>query len=166
MSKDELVILSNVRLHAVRICFKPYREWQESINAAGPNTPNDCDVRKVGDQYPSMNTEEIREDLILLNFPNGGGSFNNALNWAQSQRLQSTVPQEVFAIGEQYPGLHEELEQDLMFVSSTKICSAFGERFACCIRWNGSGRLTCLNSLGYFDTSHDWFAFRDPVQRI
>jgi hypothetical protein len=147
------------RLHTVRIRFKPDREWQESINAAGPNTPSDYSVRKVGDQYPATGTEEIEEDLILLNFPNGDG-FDKALAWAKSQHLENTVPREVFAIGEQHPKLHSELRQNPMYVAATKECSFGGDRRACCVWWGDSRRKAGLGWVRYLGRSLAWFAFR------
>jgi hypothetical protein len=146
-------------LHTVHIRFKPDREWQESINAAGPNTPNDYNVRKVGDQYPPTGTEEIEEDLILLNFENGDG-FDAALAWAKSKQLENTVPREVFAIGEQHPKLHEELGQNPMYVAATKECTFVGYCNTCYVWWRGSKRKVGLFWVENFDNSHIWFAFR------
>jgi len=148
------------RLHTVRISFKPDREWQEAINAAGPNTPSDYNVRKVGDQYPPTGTEEIEEDLILLNFPKGDGFFDRALAWAASKQLQNTVPREVFAIGEQHPKLYEKLGQNSMYVAATKECTFGGDRCACYVWWNDSKRGANLRWVGNFGSSRDWFAFR------
>lgn len=147
------------RLYTVRIRFKPDREWQESITAAGPNTPSDYNVRKVGDQYPPTGTEEIEEDLILLNFPKGDG-FDAALAWAKSKQLENTVPREVFAIGEQHPKLHEELGQNPMYVAATKECTFGGHRLACYVWWYGSERKALMYWVGSFDDSYAWFAFR------
>ncbi len=147
------------RLHIVRIHFKPDYEWQEAVNAAGPNTPSDYNVRKVGDQYPPAGTEEIEEDLILLNFPNGDG-FDAALAWAASKQLEKTVPREVFAIGEQHPKLHEVLGQNPMYVAATKECTFGGFRHACCVWWYGSGREARLPWVKRFAYSRAWFAFR------
>ena len=147
------------RLHTVRIRFKPDREWQEAINAAGHNAPNDYNVRKVGDQYPPTGTEEIEEDLILLNFPNGNG-FDKAIAWAASKQLQNTDPCEVFAIGEQHPKLYEKLRQNSMYVAATKDCTFEGDRSACCVWWSDWGRKAHLYGVEYFDNSDDWFAFR------
>ena len=155
----ELTPPPGARLHTVRIRFKPDREWQESIDAAGPNTPSDYNVRKVGDQYPPTGTEEIEEDLILLNFPNGDG-FDAALAWAKSKQLENTVPREVFVIGEQHPKLHEELGQNLMHVAATKECTFGGNRYACYVWWFDSERKASLLWVLHFDNSCDWFAFR------
>lgn len=150
--------LPGARLHTVRIRFKPDREWQEAINAAGPNTPSDYNVRKVGDQYPPTGTEEIEEDLILLHFPNGDG-FDAARAWTQTKQLEDTVPREVFAIGEQHPKLHEELGQNPMYVAATKECT-FKGRLACYVWWDDSERGANLSWVGSFDNSRVWFAFR------
>jgi len=147
------------RLHTVRIRFKPDREWQEAVNAAGPNTPSDYNVRKVADQYPPSGTEEIEEDLILLNFPKGDG-FDAARAWARSKQLEDTVPREVFAIGEQHPKLHEELGQNPMYVAATKECTFEGDRGACYVWWDDSGRGADLYWVENFGSSYDWFAFR------
>jgi hypothetical protein len=147
------------RLHTVRIRFKPDREWQEAINDAGPNTPSDYNIRKVGDQYLPTGTEEIVEDLILLNFPNGDG-FDAALAWAREKKLENTVPREVFAIGEQHPKLHEELGQNPMYVAATKECSFGGCRIACYVWWYDSKRGAYLDWVGNFVSSGVWFAFR------
>lgn len=147
------------RLHTVRIRFKPDREWQEAINAGGPNTPSNYNVRSVGEQYPPTGTEEIEEDIILINFPNGDG-FDAALAWAKSKQLENTVPREVFAIGEQHPKLHEKLGQNPMYVAATKECSFEGSRYACCVWWYGSEREASLDWVEYFGYSSAWFAFR------
>lgn len=147
------------RLHTVRIRFKPDREWQEAINAAGPNTPSDYNVRKVGDQYPPTGTEEIEEDLILLNFPNGDG-FDAALAWAKSKQLENTVPREVFAIGEQHPKLHIELGQNPMYVAATKECTFEGHRGACYVWWDDLKRGAYLGRVEDFSYGGGWFAFR------
>src|SRR3989344_4561221 len=48
----ELVAPDGGRIHVLRVPVNPTREWQEAINAAGPNTPSNYDVRKVADKYP------------------------------------------------------------------------------------------------------------------
>ena len=147
------------RLHTVRIRYKPDREWQEAINAAGPNTPGDYNVRKVGDQYPPIGTEEIEEDLILLNYPKGDG-FDAALAWAKSHQLENTAPREVFAIGEQHHKLHDVLGQNPMYLAATKECTFEGRRHACCVWWPDSERVAYLLWVRNFVDSSAWFAFR------
>lgn len=37
------------RVHILEVEVEQDREWQSAVNAAGPNTPSDYNVRKVGD---------------------------------------------------------------------------------------------------------------------
>lgn len=149
------------RLHTVRICFKPDRKWIEAIDAAGPNTPKEYNIWRVGEQYPISGTKEIEEDLILLNFPQKG--FCSACVWAESNRLEVTVPREVFAIGEQHPNLHNEIKQDPICVVATRKCIFEGNDNACYVWWRGSERRANLLWTGNFESTGSWFAFRKPA---
>lgn len=148
------------RIHTLRVKVKLDRPWQEAVNAAGPNTPNAYNVRKVGDLYVPTGTEEVLEDLILLNYSQGDGSWDSALAWAQTQGLKNTVPREVFAISEQYPKLHLELGLNPMYVVATIECSFEGYRRACFVWWCGSAREAYLGWFGSFGSSRAWFVFR------
>lgn len=153
---------TGARLHTVRIRLKPDREWQEAVNAGGPNTPSDYNVRKVGDQYPPTRTEEVEEELVMINYPKGDG-YDKAVAWAKTQGLENTVPREVFVIGEQHPNLHIELGQDPMYAVATTECSFEGHRGACYVWWDGSGRGADLDWVGGFDGAGGWFVFRKSV---
>ena len=148
------------RLHTVRVKVKLDRPWKDTVNAAGPNTPDDYNVRKVADLYPPTGADEVEEDLILLNFPQGDGNWDKALVWAQGEGLKNTVPREVFAIGEQHPKLHTELGLNPMYVVATTECTFGGHRIACCVWWDGSLRKAVLHWLGHFRDSSGWFVFR------
>lgn len=149
------------RVHVVHIRVKKNREWQEAINAAGPNTPADYNVRKVGDLYLANETEEIEEDLVLLNFTKGDGSWDKARAWAQGTGLlEDTDPREVFAVVEQYPGLHQELGVNPMYVVATTECTFDGYRQACYVCWRDSDREARLRWVSHFGYLRDWFAFR------
>ena len=158
----DIVAPPGARLHTVHIRFNPKRKWKEALEAGGPNTPSNYDVRKaeVRDQYPPTSTEEIEEDLVLLNYPSGDGNWGKALAWAQSMNLQNTEPREVFAIGEQHPKLDKQLGQNPMYVVATKDCSFVGYRSACGVWWDVSDRRAGLRWVSDFDDSNDWFAFR------
>ncbi|OHA27004.1 MAG: hypothetical protein A3C06_04545 [Candidatus Taylorbacteria bacterium RIFCSPHIGHO2_02_FULL_46_13] len=151
---------SGACIHTVRIRFKPDSGWQEAVNAAGPNTPSEYNIRKVGDQYPPTGTEEIEEDLILLNYPKGDGNWNTVHAWAVTQNLTKTVPREVFALGEQHPKLHEVLGQNPMYAVATTECSFGGGRGACYVWWVGSGRGAGLVWVDNFGDASGWFVFR------
>jgi hypothetical protein len=148
------------RNHVIKVRVNQEREWQEAVNAAGPDTPADYNVRKVGGQYPPAGKGIVEEELILLNFPTGGGDWYKATAWAEAQGLKQTNPRQVFAIGEQHQKLHKQLGQNPMYVVSTADCSFEGRRSACYVWWDGSRRKASLYWVGSFDSANDWFAFR------
>ena len=135
-------------------------EWQSAVNAAGPNTPSDYNVRKVGDQYTPVGKGKVKEKLILLNFPSGGGSWNKAITWAKAENHKQTNPREALAIGEHHPKLHEQLGQNPMYAVATTDCSFGGNRSACYVWWNVSKRMANLAWVEYFDCANAWFVFR------
>lgn len=97
-------------------------EWQEAIDAGCPNTPDYSNARKVSDYYMPIGTGEVQENLVLINYPNGGGSWDRAIAWAEDVGLKRTVPREVFAIGEKYPNLSRELKCNWVCVAATTEC--------------------------------------------
>lgn len=148
------------RIHIVRVKVRLDRPWMEAVKAAGPNTPDNYNVRKVADLYPSSGTGEVEEDLVMLNYPQGDGSWDKALMWAQVANLKNTVPREAFAIGEQHPSLHSTLGVNLMYAVATTECTFGGDRQACCVWWGGSERGAYLGWISLFGSSLDWFVFR------
>lgn len=158
-----ITLPQGARIHIVRVKVKLDRPWQEAVNAAGPNTPDNYNVRKVGDQYPPTGIEEVEEDLVMINYPKGDG-YDKALAWAQTQGLEHTVPREVFAIGEQHPNLHTELGLNPMYAVATTECSFGGGRRACCVWWVVSDRKAHLVWVGYFGSSGGWFVFRKSLK--
>jgi hypothetical protein len=136
------------------------KDWQEAVTAAGPNTPGDYNVRKVGDLYLPTGTGETEGDYILLNYPSGDGSWEKALAWAAKKGLKNTIPREAFAVGEKHPNLHTELKCDSMYAVATTECTFGGSRRACCVWWHGSRREALLRWLGDFDNASVWFFFR------
>jgi len=154
----QLSPLPGGRLHIVRVQVDRSRDWREAINVAGPDTPADSTVCKVGDLYPSA-AAKGEEELILLNFPEGG-SWEKACDWADQSGLVRTHPRQVFATGEHSPNFHRELGLSLMYVVATTECTFEGGRQACYVRWDGLGRETGLGWLEGFGDASDWFAFR------
>jgi hypothetical protein len=147
------------RIHVVRVPVDPAREWQAAINAAGPNTPANYDVRKVGHLYPQQTGAVVEREIILVNFgktiPNG----QYALDWAKPFGLRPENPRGVFAIGEHRPQLNTELGMSYMAVVSLEACSFGGGRRVPFAGWDDSEREACLY---WFDgdwVGRCWFAF-------
>ncbi len=147
------------RIHIVRVPVSPGREWQEAINAAGPNTGKDWSIRKVGDQCPPRKGKAAEREIILVNFGKTIPDTQYALDWAKPFGLRPEPPRGVFAIGEHKPGLNKELGMDYMAVVSPSECSFEGHRHVPCGWWDGSERSV---NLRWFDFEFDgryWFAF-------
>ena len=147
------------RIHIVRVPVQLDREWQEAINAAGPDTPGNYNVLKVGDQYPSKGNGIIEAEIVLMNFGPNGGNWDKAIAWADQYRLKRTNPRHVFAIGEHKPHLHYELGFDYMYAVATEECSFGGRRGACSVWWSRSGRRASLGWIEVCGYSFDWLAF-------
>lgn len=147
------------RIHILRVPVSLDRPWEEAVKAAGLDTPNDYDVWKVGNLYPSVGTGTRKKEFVLLNFGPNGGSKEKADEWARQCGLKSTTPRDAFAIGKEKPNLHHELGMDCMYVVGTDECKFDGHRRACGVGWDGSEREADLNLVGNFGDPCDWFAF-------
>jgi hypothetical protein len=158
---SQIVAPPGARIHVFRdVRVTLDSEWQEAVNAAGPNTPSDYNVRKVGDLYLPTGTGEIVEDLVGLNYPDGSGNWEKALAWAAISKLEKTVPREAFAVGRQFPQLNDELGINPMYAVATTECSFEGDRQACYVWWLDSKREAFLLWTGFFFGRNDWFLFR------
>ncbi len=159
-----IIVPLGVRIHTVHVRVKPARLWQEAVNAACPDTFPNKILRDVGSCYPPTDTDEVEEDLVLLNYPEGNGSWEKALAWSSEKGLKNTAPREVFAVGEQHPNLNRILAINPMYVVSTAECVIGDGRRACCVWWYASDRQAGFELLNYFGRSVGWFAFRKPVK--
>lgn len=156
----ELAAKQGARIHILRrVKVKQDRDWQEAVNLAGPNTPSDYNVRKVGDQYLPTSTKMVEKDIVLLNYSKGDGNWDKALTWGDDAKLKKTVPREAFAIGEQHPALHTTLGQNPMYVVATTKCVFGGNPRACYVWWLVSKRVADLFWVSCFGGSCVWFSF-------
>lgn len=162
LKMEGLANAHGARIHIVRSWVRQGRPWDEAINAAGPNTPVDYSVRKVGSLYLPTGTIEEEQEHVLLNYLKGDGSWDKALALGKKAKLLPTVPREVFAHGEQHPYLHHLLGINEMYVIATTECTFEGGRRACFVWWDGSGCEARLDCVGYFGSVAGWFAFRKP----
>lgn len=160
--QPDLVPPPGGRIHILRTKVILGRAWQEAINAAGPQTLANYDVRKVDDLYLPTGTGTVEKEFILLH--NSGAGFTAALEWAKKNWLHNTAPREVFAISENNPNLHRQLDVNPMCLAATTECVFEGDRQACCVWWRDTERVASLNWVEHFDVANDWFAFsRDFV---
>lgn len=146
------------RIHIVRVPVNPGREWQEAVNAAGPDTGKDWDIRKVADKYPPQTGVTEEREIILVNFGKSVSS-QYALDWAKPLGLRPEKPHGIFAVGEHQSNLNEELSMPYMAVISLDECSFGGGRRVPYVWWRGSERLAYLY---WFDRGWGgtrWFAF-------
>lgn len=147
------------RIHVVRVPVDPAREWQEAVNAAGPDTPASYDVRKVGDQYPPQAGAVAEREIILVNFGKRIPDGQYVLDWANPHGLRPENPRGVFAIGEHKPNLNTELGMPYMAVVSLEACSFVGSRRVPRVWWSGSSRGAYLSWFGDDWRGVYWFAF-------
>jgi hypothetical protein len=148
------------RLHRLTVSVQLDEQWEDAISAAGPNTPLDFNVWKVAEQYPPTGKGRVEHELVLLNYQQGGGSLDKALEWASQSGLRPTTPRDVFAVGSQYPNLHRDLGINPMYVVATTDCTFGGDRDACIVWWDDSLRKANLRHVSFFGASFGWFAFR------
>lgn len=147
------------RIHAVRVPVDPTREWLEAVNAAGPDTPASCSVRKVGHLYPPQAGTVTDREIILVNFGKPIPSGQYALDWAKPFGLRPENPRGVFAIGEHMPQLNIQLGMPYMAVVSLDVCSFEGGRRVPVAWWRDSRRGAYLYWFGSDWDGNDWFAF-------
>jgi hypothetical protein len=147
------------RILVVRVPVNPGREWQEAINAAGPNTGSDWAVRKVGDQYPPQSGEPKEREIILVNFGKTIPDTQYALDWAKPYGLSPEPPRGVFAIGEHKPQLHRELKRSVVVVVSPVPCSFGDLRLVPGVWWNDAERSAFLYWFDNEWSDYYWFAF-------
>lgn len=147
------------RIVTLKVKVQLDREWQEAVNAAGPDTPPDYNVRKVGDLYLPTGAGIVEEELVLLNYTNGG-SWEKALAWAEQSRLWRTDPRRVFAVGEGQPRFNYEVGPNSTYVIATKECAFDGESQTCGVWWIVSKREAYLRWVDGCGGGSAWFAFR------
>src|SRR3989338_555763 len=154
------------RMHILSARVLLDQPWQEAVNDAGPNTPADYNVRKVGKLYVPTGTGEEERDYILLNWPKGCGNWDKAFAWAGQEELVQTVPREAFAIGRQYSTLHTTLGVNPMYVVATTPCTFGGDQQACYVWLYDALREALLFRVSLFGSSSDWFLFRKSLASV
>ncbi len=137
------------------------REWREAIRAGCPETPSNCDILKVCDQYPPLAGAMVRlEQIWLANFGKGSATpSDQALSWGKKQKLIPVSPRACFAVAEHFPAFHTCLGMNPLAVVSLRTCN-FGGGSRVCYSWfGGSERRAYLYWFGYDCSDYCWFAF-------
>ena len=147
------------RIHIVRVPVNPARDWREAIDAAGPNTPHNYNVRKVGEQYPPKPGEVAEEEIILVNLGRYIDDTQVAVDWGKTQKLRPDDPRGTFAIAEHKPQLHRELDLSYMVIVSPAECSFEGHSRVCNVWLDVANRHCRLNWYGHGWDDRYWFAF-------
>jgi len=146
-------------IHIVSVLVDESRPWNEAVRAAGPNTPTDSDVWKVGDQYPvKAKALAKNQDVILVNFGKHVSS-EHALKWGKEQKLVPAISRVCFAVGEQHSKLNDQLAMPYMAVVSLVTCSFGGTQRVTRVWFNETGRGAYLGWFGIDWNDYDWFAF-------
>ncbi len=154
-----LVAPEGGRIHIVRVPVDPGREWNAAIDAIGPHTGKNGDVRKVGDQYPPDAGKTVEREIVLVNFGVTISDAQHALDWADTFGLSPEKPRGVFSVCEHTPTLHRELGVNEMAVISAVSCSFVGVRRVPGAWWLDAGRSAGLLWFGGKFNAHCWFAF-------
>ncbi len=134
-------------------------DWIKALEAAGPNTPAEHYIRKIGRFYPTTGKGEVRKDFILLNRP--GWSMNQFLAWGKAKGLCGTTARDVFAIGRDRPDLNRELNIDPLWVHDTDDRLILGGDVdttgVLAVLWRGAERMVgyCWTKYLYIKTDND-----------
>lgn len=148
------------RLHLIQKLVVDYSiPHNDAAMAGGPQTGSDYNVLKVADKYQSSGNKKTTETIILFNWPKGGDSYQNAVEWGIANGLRKTTPHVSFAIGEQFPKLNYDLGPNPMYVVETTGCLFNGIAHACYVCWNDARRKSNLDWRSSFSSSNDWFTF-------
>ncbi|MEK7616323.1 MAG: hypothetical protein AAB420_03915 [Patescibacteria group bacterium] len=138
---------------------QPSRPWIEALEAAGPQTDQHFNVRKVGDLYKPKGSGLVTRDLVVLNWP--GHGLAEHLAWAKQYEalLTGTDPRTVFAAAEHNPQLHRKLGMDPAWLIATEECTFDGGAQLCYVFFDGDKRKSSLYWSSNVGLDDDWVAF-------
>ena len=148
------------RIHMLIIDVDYSKSHNEAAMAGGPQTPSKYNALKVSDKYAPLEKGIVRETVILLNYPKGGGNYGKTVQWGLENGLRKTTPHVPFAVGENKPRLNYEIGPNPMYVVETTGCAFSGDALACCVWWDVAERGSNLLWQNNFGCDDGWFAFR------
>lgn len=156
---------AGARIHVLRrVRIQEDLDWQQAINLAGSNTPNNS-IRQseVSEQYQSVSNQVVEKDMVLFGCSaEDNTNWHKATTWGDANKLKRANPREGFAVAEQHPTLDKTLGQDEMYlVAPTEGYLKGSGSFGCSIWWLRSDPEVHLYwSLGFY-SGNVWFAFCD-----
>jgi len=147
------------RVHLIEGLVVDYtKSHNQAVLDGAPETFSNNNVLKVADQSV-IRVQKTIETIILLNWENGGGSYEKALQWGLANGLRKTTTHTLFAIGESFPKLNYKLGQNPMYVVETTGCTSESSSNACHLWWIGAKRRALLDSRGCYGDTNTWFPF-------
>lgn len=148
------------RVHMMIIDVDYSKSHNDAALAGGPQTPSNYNVLKVADKYAPSEKGIVKETVILLNYPKGGGNYSKTVQWGLENGLRKTTPHVPFAVGENKPRLNYELGPNPMYAVETTGCTFNGDARACYVWWSDAKRESNLGWQNVFGRDDDWFCFR------
>ncbi|MBI4049582.1 MAG: hypothetical protein HY395_02080 [Candidatus Doudnabacteria bacterium] len=138
--------------------------WNIMISRAGPNTPVDDDVRRLGELWTVDHKGVVPTDITLVGFSRSI-DFQPILDFGQQWHLGRFInPYECYALPIHRPKLHLELGRNLMGLASLDYREHKGLRRICAFLWDGK-TMECgapFLDLGLPDEAVFGFVLRPP----
>lgn len=134
-------------------------DYIDALEADVPDTPDDYSARKAGDLYPPTGSGKEKVNFVLCNFPKGGGSWEEALAWAEKSGYTPTNPREVFAVARQHD-LCLVLGVSWLYLVATNECFFESVHQVVYVHVDESYRTANLFQIEFFGDGDSWFLFR------
>ena len=154
-----------IRTHELSVTVVQNRPWKEALEAAGPDTPDNYNIRKIEECYQPKSDKTEDVEFVLLNFSENG-SWDKALKWAISNGYEPSNPREVFAVAEKHDLIKILGINDWIHLVATTKCTFDGCHQSCFVDLDESDREVDLDWLDNFDIQYVWFLFRLSADKV
>ncbi len=147
-----------IRILTVRV--DDTRDWKEAINLGAPNTAYDQDIRLVASYYQPGKSSGCMTEVACVNFGPRKVDEAEVVVWGhESHFLKPASSRTILSIGEQYPQLHREWNQECLFLAVQEYCN-FDAKIVCpYLIYTDKVRLAALGRLDVPCVKSCWFAF-------
>jgi len=163
ISGNQIFPPKNGRLCTVKVSVRLDRPWKELFISEAFHDPGNYNARNVGDLFLPTGTGVVEEELILLNYPKGDGSWKDSISWAEQCHLKRSGPRRVFAIYEGDKNFDKKLRrrEETVRIAATEECLFQSSPYLYFIWWTSREvyppNIDCPWSFERYD---DWLAFR------